>query len=340
MAKRRQDEATVESDAKRRKQSLISSDNANPVGSDGTSQCFRKVTVRMHVFIAPQFVDNPIEGIKKQHFEPLLLNYFDDVKGVVIAYTNVKLFKPKNASSGLAIIKGESPFSYTWVSADMLVWNPKVGDTLEGWVSVQSPGHIALLIHDMFNATIKRVEIPQTWEFISQDDDEAGDKSLGYWQDANGQRIDGKLQFTVKRFNHGGKTVLVMGSLLTRDDVQPPQMNNISTDSKSNSKHMKFGEDEPEPEPESVAGSKESTKEESKQDKKSTGEESASNPGKSEKKSNKSEKASAPAEPDSESEESSESSESSSDSDSDSESEESSSSSDSGSDSDSDSDSS
>lgn len=224
MGKRKgEDVSAPDTDQKKRRQSLVKSDVANPVGSDGLSHCFRQLKTRMHLSLAPAYSSSPIEGIQQQHLDPMLFQHEPKLGGVVISYSNVKLLKRKGTSELLGKIINESPFSFFWVYCEILVWSPQPGDVVEGWVSAQSPGHLALLIHDTFNASIKRTEIPENWEFIAQKDDEDGSKSLGYWQDSEGNHIDGKLQFTVRRSLHGGRTVLVLGSLLTADDVQPPR---------------------------------------------------------------------------------------------------------------------
>jgi len=225
MLKRRNEEqAGTDALVKASKQSLAQADTANPVGDDGVSQCFRVVKVRMHVYLAPAFQASPIEGLQRQHLDPLLLQYSAAANGVVVSYSNVRLLRRRGTTETLGLIINECPFSFYWITANLLVWSPHQGDTVEGWVSVQSPGHIALLINDTFNASIKRAEIPASWEFVPQEDDEDGSKSLGYWKDEQGNRVDGKLQFTVRRFLHEGRTVLVLGSLLTADDVVPPQI--------------------------------------------------------------------------------------------------------------------
>lgn len=197
----------------------------NPVGENGVSQCFRKVKLIMNVYAAPVFAGNPIEGIRREHLDPMILQYDTNAGGVVVAYNNVKLLKKKGTPKPQGEILSESPFSFHWISVELVVWYPQQGDVLEAWISVQSPGHLALLIHDTFNATVKRNDIPASWTFVPQEDDEADSekKSLGYWQDSEGNRIDGKLQFTVKRFLHGGRTPLVLGSLLTDEDLAAPQ---------------------------------------------------------------------------------------------------------------------
>ena len=212
--------------SKKRRTSVISSKDANPSDTDGMAQCFKLVTVRMHVSIAPAFLHNPVEGIRKSHLDRLVMSYYAPVEGVVIAHSNLKLLGQDTEGSGPAVAKimNDSPYSYLWIQTDFLVWSPAPGDFISGWVSVQSPGHIALLIHETFNATIKRADIPETWQFVHSEDDETDSKSLGYWTDANGNRIEGKVFFHVKSFNVSGRTTLVLGSLLTPKDVRLPSI--------------------------------------------------------------------------------------------------------------------
>lgn len=217
----------------------------SPVLDGDCSACFRTVCARMLVYISPAYSDKPLEGIKEQHLDPLLLRYFEAADGVLISYTNLRVYKPKNAETALGEISGECPFSFVWISVDLLVWSPKRNDVLEGYVTVQSPGHIALLIHDTFNATIKYNDIPATWEFVPVENDESEDApTLGYWQDKDGQKVGGKLQFTVKRFLNGGRTVLVLGSLLSQEDMSLPQIEEPETaeTTKKTGTHQKFEE--------------------------------------------------------------------------------------------------
>lgn len=221
----------VEEDAtgtKRRRQSIISSDDANPIDQNSISQCFKTISVKMYAAVAPIYAMDAAEGIRQQYLDPLIMNYYNLAGGVVLSYSNLRLLgqnrnPTKKAEPAFVKIINDSSYGHTWMLVDMLVWAPTRGDQVEGWISVQSPSHIALLIHNTFNATIRREDIPPDWYFVPKQDEEDSDtRSLGYWYDADGQPIDGKLSFAVKHFKVSGKTVLVQGSLLTSDDVRLP----------------------------------------------------------------------------------------------------------------------
>jgi DNA-directed RNA polymerase I subunit RPA43 len=110
-----------------------------------------------------------------------------------------------------------------------------VGDVVEGLIYMQSPSHIGLLIHDTFNASIKKFNIPDDWSFIpnqaDENDEEAAEAAeadavssrgrnniLGQWVDANQVPIDGKLKVTVKAVHTGSKVVSLEGTLIRPEE--------------------------------------------------------------------------------------------------------------------------
>jgi DNA-directed RNA polymerase I subunit RPA43 len=229
--------------------------------SEDISECFHKVSTSLYVSLAPMYLNNPIAGIQAQHLDPLLMTFFPAAGGVVLAHYNLKLSgQSKYPSSGdmvAAKVMYDSPFAFMWVSVDLLIWMPRPGDVVEGWINMQSPSHIGLLIHDIFNASIKRDAIPRDWQFVPNQEDEEpigengedsnvekmlrDSRSMGYWVDGQGKRIDDKLRFTVKVFNVSGRTVSVQGSLLkpgaVREDLTKPD---ATVDLAAVAKHVTF----------------------------------------------------------------------------------------------------
>lgn len=230
----------------------------NPINAEGISECFHKVSTSLYLSLAPVYALNPVAGIKAQHLDPLLMTYFQPAGGVVLAHFNLKVTgneepsqnstKEDEAQPVLAKVMYDSPFAFLWIQVDFLVWKPQPQDVVEGWINMSSPSHIGLLIHDTFNATIKRESIPNDWVFIPNQADEEGEeeedlalansvdnavatlekdeqakqlstsfrdhKSLGHWQDGLGKKIEGKIKFTVKSFLVTGRFVSIQGSLV------------------------------------------------------------------------------------------------------------------------------
>lgn len=256
---------------KKRKNFLQTKKSTNPISKDGVSECFHKFTTSLYVSLAPCHVNNPINGIKSQHLDPLVMNYFPKASGVVLAYSNIKISEDNhsvdtyNNPVTLGRISESSPFVFLWITVDFLIWRPQVGDVVEGYSYMQTASHIGLLIHDTFNASIKKFNIPQDWQFIPNQEDEYSEentaegegeeaapkkfKSFGYWVDENEVKVEGKLKFTIKSIHSTGRVVSVEGTLLkpgSERDAQPILRERRSSVqvAESAGKHKKFDDDE------------------------------------------------------------------------------------------------
>ncbi|AOW06744.1 hypothetical protein B0I72DRAFT_36778 [Yarrowia lipolytica] len=224
----------------------------NPVDSaTGISECFHKVSTSMYVSLAPMFSQKPVAGIKSQHLDPLVARYFAPAGGVVLAHYNLKLYKRGSDSEGSAVMGkfvNESPFTFMWISTDLLVWKPQVGDRLEGYVNMQTPSHIGLLVHDTFNCSIKYANIPEDWvftPFAESGQPTAAKKdrvrqSMGYWSDGSGKRVEGKLEFIIKSV-HTANMVYLSGSLV---DTYPAQSGGAVSEEPQRKK-TKFTDEDP-----------------------------------------------------------------------------------------------
>ncbi|CCF58396.1 hypothetical protein KAFR_0E02430 [Kazachstania africana CBS 2517] len=209
----------------------------NPV-EDGVSSCIVRVPISLYVSLAPMYLQNPLQGIMKQHLNSMVMKYNNTVGGVILGYENLKMSNedPLNEDGKedekLVKISNDTPFGFTWCQVDLFVWQPQVDDVLEGYIFIQSASHIGLLIHDVFNASIKKNNIPFDWTFVQNEEtsedveNEEADAdetrasttgrshSMGHWVDSNGERIDGKLKFTVRSVFTTGRLVSIEGTLL------------------------------------------------------------------------------------------------------------------------------
>lgn len=218
----------------------------------GFSRCFHLVKSRMYLSLAPCHMNAPLEGIKSQHLNQLVMQYNRDLDGIIVGYRGVELITEEfDEDTILAKVSEENPFTFIWVNVEFIVWAPKVGDVLEGYCIMQSRGHIGLLINDVFNATIRKRNIPSNWEFVpnQQDESETEGPTLGHWVDDSSLPIDGKLKFTVRSIQAAGKSISVEGTLLGKGeeaDEQPLELNLGLDEIKSSNgnTHMKFDDDE------------------------------------------------------------------------------------------------
>lgn len=207
---------------------------------DGVSNCIVRVPVTMYVSLAPMYLQNPLQGIMKQHLNPMVMKYNNEVGGVIMGYEDLAILDAdpnddEEKIEKLIKVTPDTPFSFLWCKVELYVWQPQVGDVLEGNIFIQSASHIGVLIHDSFNASIKKNNIPYDWTFIqdeqqedvnedSRDDNDTPKSknqrtgSLGYWVDSYGNQIDGKLKFTVKNIYTTGRVVSVEGTLLESEE--------------------------------------------------------------------------------------------------------------------------
>ncbi|AMD21067.1 HEL214Wp [Eremothecium sinecaudum] len=220
----------------------------NPIDeTHKTSQCICRIPVTMYVSMVPIYQQNPLEGIRRQHLNPMLMKYNSDVGGVVLGYENISLVdenpfgdETKDAEDiKLVKLTADTPFGFSWCKVDLIVWAPQVGDIVEGWIFIQSASHIGLLIHDAFNASIKKNNIPSDWTFIHSEEsatavNDSSDtanfkkhRSLGHWVDSNGEGLGGKLKFVIKHVYTTGRMVSLDGTLIGDDNVTKSQAENL-----------------------------------------------------------------------------------------------------------------
>lgn len=184
----------------------------------------------------------PINGLQKDHLDPLLMSYYEPVGGVVIAYANIRF------ESDEARIVAESPFAHVWVTVDFLVWGPKKGSVLQGWVNLQSASHVGLLVENTWNVSIPKEKIPAGWSYhevregfvpkkaaskegggegveesagIGMEDIEyAPEHDTGGWMNDNDEYVDGLLRFQVESVKAMGHIFSMEGSLLNTEVIE------------------------------------------------------------------------------------------------------------------------
>lgn len=187
----------------------------NPIDEkDGTSNCIVRVPIALYVSLAPMYLENPLQGIMKQHLNPLVMKYNNKVGGVVLGYEGLKILdadplNEENLSAKLIKITPDTPFGFTWCHVNLYVWQPQVGDVLEGYIFIQSASHIGLLIHDAFNASIKKNNIPADWTFVHNEVEEDADV-------VNMDENDGSHNNEEGKDNNGGNNSLGKFSFANR----------------------------------------------------------------------------------------------------------------------------
>lgn len=116
----------------------------------------------------------------------------------------------------------EYAVGFGWITADVELFVPSRGAWMEGSVNLQTEGHIGVVCFGKFNASIEARRLPPSWKWVSNEDPEAEGMeetgsvvapdehgvvhqihSTGFWVDANGDKIKGKIRFRIRNFDVG-----------------------------------------------------------------------------------------------------------------------------------------
>jgi DNA-directed RNA polymerase I subunit RPA43 len=169
---------------------------------------FHMQTASMYLPLAPISQKYPLEGLCAEHLSPLILQYYPPFNGVILAYDNPrsseKPFGTNSAADMLFQNIDEYAVSWTWVTAEFLVFKMESGVEIEAYVNLQNEGHLGLVCWNLFNASIERKRLPADWIWIGVAELEAGAEDnyaldgAGHYVDGEGNKIEGKYTFRIK----------------------------------------------------------------------------------------------------------------------------------------------
>ncbi|CAM9328849.1 unnamed protein product [Lampetra fluviatilis] len=100
-----------------------------------------------HLALFPRHLGRLRSGIGEQ-LDAELLRYSESLKGVPLAYDNMKLL------SGLGDLIDDQGYIHMDVQADFVVFRPNPGDILKGVVNKLGSAHVGCLVHGCFNASL------------------------------------------------------------------------------------------------------------------------------------------------------------------------------------------
>ena len=197
-------------------------------------------TTSFYLPLSPCAYRFPLEGLCAEHISPLLLTYHPPLKGVLLSYGNPRM--SEHPSGGVQAQENEEPktvlsrsvneyaVTYVWLTVEFLIFRPKKGTYIEGYVSLQNESVLGLLCYNYFNAVIEREKLPKDWKWVDGEDGaESPSKTKrrkgavhggGYFVDGEGNYVEGRLVFKVEDFdatpgtNAGAGTISINGTLL------------------------------------------------------------------------------------------------------------------------------
>ncbi len=202
---------------------------------------FHTQTSSLYLPLSPVSQLHPLEGLCAEHLSPMLLTYQQAFSGVVLSYSNPRLSEHPTATSPasgqqqqqqrqqtvLAKAVDEYAATFVWLTADFLLFKPRRGQRIEGWINLQNESHLGLVCWNLFNASIERRHLPRDWRWsdvgghMSSDPDDP-DRGQGCFIDGRGRKIDGMLSFRVLdcdiAYTHGRGFMHIEGTMLDEDD--------------------------------------------------------------------------------------------------------------------------
>ncbi|KAI9728796.1 MAG: hypothetical protein M1834_007182 [Cirrosporium novae-zelandiae] len=258
--RKREENTNLESASKKHKKR--SQKHAETVESNTTASesdnthCIVKQTYSLYLPLSPITQLYPVEGLCAEHLSPHLLSYYPPFHAVILAYDNVRLSEdPNSKPDGKTVLAksiDEYVVSFIWLTADFYLFKPERGAKMEGWINLQSEGHLGLVCYNLFNATIERKRLPKEWAWVpapppthtkktlkgsddmeideenqeqeEQEDQEDEIEEEGHFEDVDGDRIEGKVTFTIKDVEAVPSSVsdrgllMMEGTLLSEED--------------------------------------------------------------------------------------------------------------------------
>ncbi|KAF7713874.1 Uncharacterized protein PECH_000786 [Penicillium ucsense] len=184
------------SPSKKRKQPVQSSsasqkDRKSSTGAGATTgkasgSPFSLTTATLYLPLAPISISSTValQSLLAEHLSPLLLTYYPPLKGVVLAYSHASISAtpptsiPRNGSSDpnpqqltLARSADEYGVLYVYLTATFLIFRPQRGQTLEGWVNVQTEGFLGAVVFNLFSVGIEHKRLPTSWTWVPPGED-------------------------------------------------------------------------------------------------------------------------------------------------------------------------
>ncbi|KAM3503801.1 hypothetical protein MY10362_003960 [Beauveria mimosiformis] len=191
---------------------------------------FFSQTVSLYEPIYPIGWAQPVTNCEFHYLRHLQNKYVPSLRGVLMNYKNVTLGdEPSREGAArndeeVTTLKSQREYGvgFGWITADVDLFVPSRGAWMEGSVNLQTEGHIGVVCFGKFNASIEARRLPPSWKWVSNEDPEAEGMeetasivapdehgvvhqihSTGFWVDANGDKIKGKIRFRIRNFDVG-----------------------------------------------------------------------------------------------------------------------------------------
>lgn len=189
--------------------------------------------------VAPIGQQHPTQSLCAEHLSPLLMTYYPPFHAYILSYHDAKCCPgpeepPGTDASGFVYGKSVDEYaaSFTWLSAEFVLFKPQKGDVLQGYINLQNSCSLGILCWNFFNAYLVKPCLPEGWTWSpggldvskvskrrrkasSADESEDGDEDAvqdesnhtsqdadeeghGHFRDESGKKVKGLLNFAVR----------------------------------------------------------------------------------------------------------------------------------------------
>ncbi|KAI9692140.1 MAG: hypothetical protein M1822_006370 [Bathelium mastoideum] len=169
-------------------------------------------TYSLWLCVSPISQLRALEGACAEYLSPLLLAYHQPFRGIVLSYENARFSQPSDVSapeSNAVLAKSceEYAGNFVWLTANFVIFRPRKGSYIDGWVNIEAQSHLSLICWNLFNASIPRERLPKDWEWIadgqshSSNDGKRSKKfhvGTGHFVDGAGKEISGQVRFRIE----------------------------------------------------------------------------------------------------------------------------------------------
>lgn len=121
---------------------------------------FHRKKARLLVSLLPASLKDIPRAINGA-MQSLLLRYSDGIGGVLLSFDNIEIEDDSNritagggGGSRYGIILDEMPHIHYYITSDILVFRPDIGEKITGVVNESFPSHLGILVYDFFNAMV------------------------------------------------------------------------------------------------------------------------------------------------------------------------------------------
>ncbi|CAO1634710.1 unnamed protein product [Sympodiomycopsis kandeliae] len=192
-------------------------------------------------------------------FDSLVMRFIPPLNGVLVSHgesyflVDGKVSKDEKDVPPSAIIDSDGAFASVRAGVECCVWRPRIGQKIQGRITLSTPSHVSLLIHSTFNASIPSNHM-EDYEYVeghsgnaASNEDEEGDEEMldgndqdddGYWRHKKtkerlGGSTDGLVTFIVIGLTISSPSLSLTGSLLSKPFSIPPPRSTMNLTSQT-----------------------------------------------------------------------------------------------------------